>query len=85
MGARLKEQGRDREVGPAVVVGALDVHAWRHVSIRSSRWRAQEWTWWGADLGRSRAESDIGSKMKFEDHELLFIFHLGTMVIRALH
>ena len=35
-------------------------------------------------MGRIRAESDSGPKMKFEARELLFIFHLETKVIRAL-
>ena len=46
-----------------------------HVGTRSNRWRAPEWTWWGADLGRLRAESDIGAKTKFVHLGLLYIFH----------
>ena len=39
---------------------------------------------WGANLGHNGCELDLGPKIKFEAHELLFIFHLETKVIRAL-
>ena len=38
----------------------------------------------GAELGQIWAESDIGPKMKFDLHRLLYNLHLGTMVIRAI-
>ena len=36
-------------------------------------------------MGLIYAESDVGPKTKFEARELLFIFHLGPMVIRVLY
>ena len=39
---------------------------------------------WGADFGHLGCELDIGPKTKFEGRELVFIFHLETIVIRAL-
>ena len=38
----------------------------------------------GAKLGWIRANSDFGPKMKFDLHELLYNFHVGTMVIREV-
>ena len=52
--------------------------------ISANSWRATEWTWWEAGLGRLGCELDFGPKTKFEARELLFIFHLETKVIRAL-
>ena len=42
------------------------------------------WPAWEAILGQLRAELDLGPKSKVEAHELLYIFNLGTMVIRAV-
>ena len=39
---------------------------------------------WGADLGRFRAESNLGPKTKFSHLGLLYISHLRSQVIRAL-
>ena len=50
-----------------------------HWGISANSWRATEWIWWEADLGRLGCELDFGPKTKFEAHELLFIFHLETM------
>ena len=55
-----------------------------HVGKRSNRWRAPVRATWGANLGHFQAESVLGPKMKFVAHELLYIFHLETKVIRAL-
>ena len=55
-----------------------------HVGKLPNRWRASVRATWGANLGHFQAESVLGPKMKFEARELLFIFHLESMVIRAL-
>ena len=55
-----------------------------HVGKRLNRWRAPVRATWGANLGHFQAESVLGPKMKFVAHELLYIFHLETKVIRAL-
>ena len=65
------------------MAGRAPVHG-VHEDKLSSTWRAPELTWWGANLGWLGCELDIGPKTKFEAHELLFIFHLETKVIRAL-
>jgi hypothetical protein len=38
----------------------------------------------GADLGRLLDDLDLGPESKVEAHELLYTFHLGTMVIRVV-
>jgi len=38
----------------------------------------------GAGLCRIRANSDFGPKMKFDLPGVLYSFHVGTMVIRAV-
>jgi hypothetical protein len=38
----------------------------------------------GAKLGRLRADLDLGPKSQVEARELLYTFHLRTMVIRSL-
>ena len=66
-----------------MVVRAL-VHG-RHGVILSNTRRATVRGRWDAVLGRLWSELVQGPKMKFEARELLFIFYLGTMVVRALH
>jgi len=46
----------------------------RRVDLPPNTWRASVWARWGADLGRFRAESDLGPKMKFVHLGLLYIF-----------
>ena len=68
----------------SAMVGHALVHG-RHEVILTNTRRATVKVMWGAGLGHFQAKSDIGPKMKFEACELILIFHLETVVIRALH
>ena len=67
----------------SAMVGARSVHG-HHEDILTNTRRATVRVRWGADLGRLGCELDIGPKTKFEARELVFIYHLETIVIRAL-
>ena len=76
--ARGGEQGRSSRM--AATHGARGMR-W---GISANSWRATEWTWWEADLGRLGCELDFGPKMKFASFLTLCISYLRSQVIRAL-
>ena len=76
--ARGGEQGRSSHM--AATHGARGMR-W---GISANSWRATEWTWWEADLGRLGCELDFGPKMKFASFLTLCISYLRSQVIRAL-
>ena len=77
---QMKEGAAGTRVGE---VGCRAVHE-RHEGIPTNTWRASTRVRLVLILGRICADLDLGPETKFEARELLFIFHLGTMVIRAV-
>ena len=83
----LEEQGRDREAGHAAEAcgnGGSALSRMDDVSAFPEHVACSEVGKVGSELGQIWAESDIMPKTKFDLHGLLYNFHLGTMVIRAV-
>jgi len=70
--ARGGEQGRSSRM--AATHGARGMR-W---GISANSWRATEWTWWEADLGRLGCELDFGPKMKFASFLTLCLSYLRS-------
>ena len=68
----------------SAMVGVRSVHGLHKDILTNTRWATVR-VRWGANLGYLGCELDFGPKIKVEAHELFFIFHLETMIIRALH